>query len=82
MILLADSGTTKCDWIFVDSLQHNKHFEINTPGLNPTYHTENEIKGLINNSNDILSIKSHVETIYFFGSGCGRMEVCTNWCVV
>ena len=75
MILLADCGTTKCDWIFVDSKQHNRHFEINTSGFNPVYHTENEIIGIINNSNDILSIKSHVETIYFFGSGCGTKEI-------
>ena len=75
MILLADSGTTKCDWIFIDKLQHDRHFEINTPGLNPTYHTENEILGIINNNNDFLSIKSHVEKIYFFGSGCGDDEV-------
>lgn len=75
MILLADSGTTKCDWIFIDNQRHDKHFIINTPGLNPTYFTENEIKGIINSSNDILSIKSHVEKIYFFGSGCGNQEV-------
>jgi N-acetylglucosamine kinase-like BadF-type ATPase len=75
MILLADSGTSKCDWVFVDNLQHDRYFEIQTVGLNPTYYTENEITGIINNNNDFLSIKSHVEKIYFFGSGCGLPEV-------
>lgn len=75
MILLADSGTTKCDWIFVDNQRHDKHFEMHTPGLNPSYLTENEITGIINGSNDMLSIKSHVEKIYFFGSGCGSREL-------
>lgn len=73
---MADSGTTKCDWIFIDDKQHDKHFELNTVGLNPTYHTDNEIIGIINNNNDFLSIKSHVERIYFFGSGCGQKDIC------
>lgn len=75
MILLADSGTTKCDWIFVDNQRHDKHFIISTPGLNPTYATENEIIGAVNSSNDILSIKSYVEQIFFFGSGCGPENI-------
>ncbi len=71
MILLADSGTTKCDWIFVDKLKYEHQFDMQTTGLNPSYNTENEISGIINSSNDFLAIKSHVEKIYFFGAGCG-----------
>ena len=71
MILLVDSGTSKCDWVFVDKKQHEKHFDIRTQGINPSYHTENEILGIINNHNDFLAVKSHVEKIYFFGAGCG-----------
>ena len=36
MILVADSGSTKCDWILIDS-QSNQH-KTNSMGFNPFFH--------------------------------------------
>lgn len=72
MILVADSGSTKCDWILEDS-KGNKH-ETSTMGFNPFFHNsdliENEIK-----KNSLLSENARsIELIYFFGAGCSSND--------
>ena len=37
MILVADSGSTKCDWIAIDAQGNQQH--TNTMGFNPFFHT-------------------------------------------
>jgi len=68
MILIADSGSTKTDWILIDEiLNHRTYFE--GLGLNP-YYSDSEIvsKEVIRlfKSLDISSV-SH---IHFYGAGC------------
>ena len=53
MILIADSGSTKTDWILIDS---NKKIvsKSNTKGLNPTVFTETDLYKTITSNNDIM----------------------------
>lgn len=73
MILIADSGSTKCDWIEIDESGIQKSFQ--TVGLNPAYLTEGEISGIINASNELLRSKDKIREIYFFGAGCGESKL-------
>lgn len=70
MILIADSGSTKCDWLLTDSsgniIQNQK-----TPGINPVMFTLEEIKIRIGIALDILHYSNQITRVYFYGAGCG-----------
>lgn len=69
MILIADSGSTKTDWI---ALQANKTSgRFSTPGLNPFFLDEEGIARIV--ANDLLPCLDKDDTIdalYFYGAGC------------
>lgn len=67
MILVADSGSTKCDWMFLGITKVPRHIE--SMGFNPFFHKKELIvKELKKTFKDhTLSKFTHV---YFYGSGC------------
>jgi N-acetylglucosamine kinase-like BadF-type ATPase len=73
MLLIADSGSTKTDWAYINSDNEIKH--IQTIGLNPYYLSENEINKQIQYLKYRIKnqqiIKSLNHQIHFYGSGCG-----------
>ncbi len=70
MILVADSGSTKCDWVIVDNTgKHIVKYETN--GVNPLMLSQPEIINMINKPSEILYLKNLVSEIYFYGAGCG-----------
>ena len=71
MVLIVDSGSTKCDWIAVDNNGHQLFDKIRTSGLNPAILKENELKKIIKESKELSKIKSEVTHIFFYGAGCG-----------
>lgn len=80
MILVADSGSSKTDWLLKQPGQDPVEFR--TPGLNPYFLTEKEIvKILQDRGADMLAYGSKVTEIYFFGAGCSgpdRHEILSN----
>ncbi len=78
MILVADSGSSKTDWMgFVDG----KTIRFNTPGINPYFLNEFEIPKLLIKNEDVLRYAKEVKEIYFFGAGCSspdKHEVVSN----
>lgn len=71
MILIVDSGSTKCDWIAVDK-EGNQCFEkVRTKGLNPAILTEKKLKKTIKSSEILMQHKKEVMHIFFYGAGCG-----------
>lgn len=70
--LIADSGSTQCDWI----LSNNGEIilELTTVGINPFYQTESEISAII--ATELLphiDIKQ-IGSVYFYGAGCAFPE--------
>lgn len=64
MILIADGGSTKTDWAFVEN---GKIIErISTPGINPVHMSEEEIQGVLSP----LSSRLSPLKIHFYGAGC------------
>ena len=43
MILITDSGSTKCDWIVIDKTGKQIHDKIRTKGLNPAILTKKKL---------------------------------------
>ncbi len=70
MILVADSGSTKTNWIALKSGGETL-FKIDTPGLNPAVFSKEVLFERITSNKDLFDNKSKVEKIFFYGAGCG-----------
>lgn len=80
MILVADSGSSKTDWLLTLPQQETKQFR--TAGLNPYFLTEKEIvKVLQEQAADMIAYAADIKETYFFGAGCSspdRHEIVSN----
>jgi glucosamine kinase len=80
MILVADSGSSKTDWLLAVPQQEPLQFK--TGGLNPYFLTEKEmVKILQNQGAELVAHTADITEIYFFGAGCSspdRHEIVTN----
>jgi len=73
MILVVDSGSSKCDWIIVDEAR--KYIaKSKTKGLNPLILSSKEIEGVLQEATEIIFFKNSISEIHFFGAGCGTEE--------
>ncbi|WP_299437986.1 BadF/BadG/BcrA/BcrD ATPase family protein [uncultured Aquimarina sp.] len=73
MILVVDSGSSKCDWIIAD--ETGKHIaKSKTKGLNPLILSSKEIEDVLWEASEIVYFKNSISEIYFFGAGCGTEE--------
>lgn len=68
MILVADSGSTKCDWIAID--QDGRHHKTNSMGFNPFFHSTELVQQKLGENELFASIKDKVNEVYFYGAGC------------
>ncbi len=80
MILVADSGSSKTDWLLAVSQQEPLQFK--TGGLNPYFLTEKEmVKIMQDQGAEMVAHAADITEIYFFGAGCSspdRHEIVTN----
>lgn len=70
MILIADGGSTKADWIAINP-DKTEAFRVRTLGLNPAVIPAEELTNRIVNMFELIKIKNEVTHIYFYGAGCG-----------
>ena len=70
MILIADGGSTKADWICLNS-NKKEEFRVRTLGLNPAVVAEDELRNRIVNMFQLINIKESVTEIHFYGAGAG-----------
>ena len=70
MILIADSGATKTDWCFGNTLHDCQ--VVHTEGINPFHLTEEKIKQLLQESllAQLPFPQEEVKAIFFYGAGC------------
>lgn len=72
MILIADSGSTKTDWVlWFPNTKQRKNYQ--TKGLNPYFTTSKDITKVMKESMQIEDL-SLVEKVYFYGSGCSTED--------
>ena len=70
MILVVDSGSTKTDWIAVNS-KGKTLFSTQTLGLNTQVLSSAILKERIINNFDLYQNRNEVTHLYFYGAGCG-----------
>ncbi len=79
MLLVADGGSSKTDWILQNSSKLiEKH---HTGGLNPFFSSEKDIIRNINHYKPFSLIADEISEIHFFGAGCtnpDRREIVSN----
>ena len=71
MILIVDSGSTKCDWIAIDKDGKQLLEKIRTKGLNPAILSKKKLHKIISNSKELIDHKEEVTHVFFYGAGCG-----------
>lgn len=71
MILIVDSGSTKSDWLAVDSNGNKLMDKIRTKGLNPAILNEKKLEKRILKSEALKANKEKVTHLFFYGAGCG-----------
>jgi N-acetylglucosamine kinase-like BadF-type ATPase len=80
MILVADSGSSKTDWLL--ALPENKTQQFRTAGLNPYFLSEREIVKILQDQvPDLIAFSDDISEIYFFGAGASspdRHEIVSN----
>ncbi|TRX48802.1 hypothetical protein FNH22_28360 [Fulvivirga sp. M361] len=75
MILIAISGSTKCDWQLIDSA--GKATAFSSTGINPFFHSEEEIIDVFNSIKEIAAVKDSIEIVYIYSAGCGSKRLKT-----
>lgn len=71
MILIADSGSTKTDWRYVD--ENQKIISFQTIGFNPYHISEPAILTELSLSK-LSTIQAEVKQVIFYGAGCSSLE--------
>ncbi|MFA5244219.1 MAG: N-acetylglucosamine kinase [Pedobacter sp.] len=72
MLLVADSGSTKADWILTVSDKQTIPFRTN--GFNPFFVSEKDIIKTFQNVPEIQPYTDQVNEVYFFGAGCSSPD--------
>lgn len=71
MILIADSGSTKCDWLLIQN-KDSEPIKIRTSGINPSILSSAAIEEVLTDLLVGISEPENIQKIYFFGAGCNN----------
>lgn len=69
MILIADGGSTKCDWILLNA-ECEQVLKTRTKGMNPSVFKTDVLKKRLEENADLKGLINKVEKIHFYGAGC------------
>lgn len=69
MIFIAESGSTKCDAVFLDN-DGKEVCRFRTMGFNPYFHDSDFIEHRIGNVPEIKKYASQTTHVFFYGAGC------------
>ncbi len=69
MIIVADSGSTKCDWVAINK-DGFKSEKMSTMGFNPFFHSSSFITNKLNEHEDLSMLAKRIEKVFFYGAGC------------
>jgi len=78
MILVADSGSSKTDWM---AYRDGETLTFNTQGINPYFTNANDVSRIISKNKELAAYANEVTEIYFFGAGCSspdKHEIISN----
>lgn len=73
MIAIVDGGSTKCDWVILESTGKVSQ-KTESIGFNPNIISADLIPQEIEKNPHLFLIKNQLDYVYFYGSGCGTAE--------
>jgi len=73
MLLIADSGSTKCDWMLIKDNEEARSF--NTMGFNPYFHNEAVISNAIRQNTDLCDFAPQVTMLFLYSAGCSSKDL-------
>ena len=68
MILIAESGSTKCDWVALNP-DGSEYKRFSTMGFNPYFHSAPFIREELSSNAVVSNINGSVDFVYFYGAG-------------
>ena len=71
MILIVDSGSTKCDWLAINTNGEQLLEKQRTKGLNPAILSGKKLTKTIKKNKVLKKHREEVTHIFFYGAGCG-----------
>lgn len=74
MILIADGGSTKTDWVLYDRENDSISTKVKTQGFNPTLQKSDDIYTILHSEIADKIDNSLIETIFYYGAGCAYPE--------
>ena len=77
MILIAESDSTKCDWVLLGT-SNDETKRIRTKGLNPAILKKKDLKKNITDNKEFSDYSHLITLIYFFGAGCNTPKSKNN----
>lgn len=75
MILIADSGSTKCDWLLINE-KGDRLDEFRSIGLNPYFHSADFIADTLRSNAPMMKVAANLEKVYFYGAGASTERLC------
>ena len=69
MIAIADSGSTKTDWVILNK-DFTENFRTHTIGLNPYHIDSDAIEAEMFKNEELKAVAGRVSHVYFYGAGC------------
>jgi len=69
MILIAESGSTKCDWVLID-LNGKEIERWHTMGFNPYFHSADVVFSVLNETQGLRIWADKISQTWFYGAGC------------
>lgn len=73
MIAIVDSGSTKSDWLIVDS-EGMEQFRTKTIGMNPYFISSEDIANEIRKNQHLMKEALRISHVFFYGAGCSTSE--------
>jgi len=70
MILIADGGSTKADWVALSN-EGVELFRTRTHGVNPELLVEELLMERVYSNDELIQNKDEVTKVFFYGAGCG-----------
>ncbi len=70
MLLVADSGSTKCDWVLLN--EKGERIETSTMGFNPFFHDSALVEKAIRENNVLMQNAAQIKKIRFFSAGASN----------
>ena len=74
MILIADGGSTKTDWVLYNKEENLVSVRVKTQGFNPTLQSSEEIYTILHSEIADKIDTALIDTIFYYGAGCAYAE--------